>query len=188
MPQFSFIKALSIGRTQDIDAFERALTSIVIKYPKSPVKEKAQEMLDQIKKQKAGITATSDSVKVEKPKFIFNEKGEYYWITIVENGKGDINKFKTKLSDLHAESFSNDELHISNVFLNATQQVVTVKPFDGKVKAMNYFNFMKDKKTAFNDLVAGTYKSFVISAENYTILYKEKNIDEYQQFFSQNFK
>lgn len=188
MPQFSFIKALSIGRTQDIDAFERALTSIVIKYPKDPVKEKAQEMLDLIKRQKSGVTASADTAAAGKAKFIFNEKGEYYWITIVENGKGDINKFKTTISNLNSESFSMEELHISNVFLSASHQLVTVKTFDGKEKAMNYYNFMKGKKNAFSDLAPGTYQSIVISAENYTTFYKEKNIDEYQQFFTQNFK
>jgi tetratricopeptide (TPR) repeat protein len=187
IPRFAFIKALCIGRTQDIDTFEKALGQIVIKYPKDPVKEKAQEILDQIKKQKSGITA-SDSAQVEKPKFVFNEKGEYYWITLVENGKGDLNKFKTALSDLNAESFSTNDLHISNVFLDATHQLVTVKTFDGKDKAMDYYNFMKSKKTAFKDLAPGTFQSFVISAENYTIFYKEKNIEEYRQFFTQKFK
>ena len=188
IPQFTFIKALCIGRTQDIDAFEKALAQLVIKYPKEPVKEKAQEMLDQIRKQKAGVTAASDTAKIDKPKFAFNEKGDYYWITIVENGKGDINKFKTNLSDLNSESFSTEDLHISNVFLDATHQLVTVKTFAGKEKAMNYYNFMKGRKETFSDLNAGTYQSFVISAENYTIFYREKNITEYQQFFTQNFK
>jgi tetratricopeptide (TPR) repeat protein len=189
MPRFAFIKALSIGRTQDIDAFERALTQVVIKYPKDPVKEKAQEMLDQIKKQKAGPQiAVSDSTDTERPKFVFNENGEYYWITIVENGKGDINKFKTTLSDLNSQSFSTDDLHVSNVFLNSSQQLVTVKTFDGKVKAMNYYNFMKDKKDVFSSLAPGTFQTIVISADNYTIFYREKNIDEYKVFFTQNFK
>lgn len=186
MPKFSFIKAMSIGRTQDIDAFERALTQIVIKYPKDPVKAKAQEMLDLIKKQKSGVT--SDSATVEKQHFVFNEKGDYYWITVVDNGKGDLNKFKTSISNLNSESFSTDELHISNVFLDANHQLVTVQTFDGKEKAMNYYNFMKDKKSAFEALAPGTFFSFVISAENYTLFYKDKNIDEYKQFFTQNFK
>jgi tetratricopeptide (TPR) repeat protein len=189
MPKFAFLKALSIGRTQDIDAFERALTQVTIKYPKDPVKEKALEMLEQIKKQKQGITEPADTAATaEKPKFIFNENGEYYWITIVENGKGDLNKFKTAVSNTNSESFSTADLHISNVFLTATHQLVTVKSFDGKAKAMDYYNFMKDKKAVFNDLAPGTFQSIVISAENYTTFYKEKNIEEYQVFFTQNFK
>ncbi len=198
MPQFDFVKALCIGRLQDIDAFERALTQVTIKYPKEPVKEKAQEMLDLIRKQKNPERAITDTVKstatalvsdtTAKPKFIFKEDGEYYWLVIVENGKGDINKFKTKLSDLNEESYSTEELTISSVFLDIAHQLVSVKSFDGKAHAMNYYDFFKDNKAAFADLEAGTYQSFIISAENYTTFYKDKNIEEYQQFFSKNFK
>jgi tetratricopeptide (TPR) repeat protein len=187
MPQFTFVKALSIGRTQDINAFEAALTQVVIKYPKEPVKERAQEMLDMIKKQKAGAV-TADSIEAAKPKFVFSETGEYYWVLIVDNGKGDINALKANLSDLNAESFGLLDLHVSNVFLDATHQLVSVKTFNGKEKAMDYYEFMKGKKAAFEVLEPGTYQSFIISSENYTIFYKEKNIQEYEQFFSQNFK
>lgn len=192
-PQFAFIKALCIGRTQDIDSFEKALTQITIKYPKAPVKDKALEMLEMIKKQKSGVTPagleTDSTSNVKPPKFMFSENSQYYWITIVQNGKGDLNKFKTKLSNLNAESFSTDGVQISNVFLDTDHQLVTVKIFDGKEKAMNYYNFMKDpSRHAFDDLEAGTFTSFIISAENYTTFYKEKNIEEYQDFFSKNFK
>lgn len=199
MPQFDFVKALCIGRLQDINAFERALTQVIIKYPKEPVKDKAQEMLDLIRKQKNPETSVADTSKNTsamaimdtaqvKPKFVFKEEGEYYWLVVVENGKGDINKFKTKLSDLNEDSFSTEELTISSVFLDIAHQLVSVKSFDGKAQAMNYYNFFKENKAAFADLEAGTYQSFIISAENYTTFYKDKNIEEYQQFFSRNFK
>jgi tetratricopeptide (TPR) repeat protein len=188
MPQFAFIKALCIGRTEDINAFEGALIQVTIKYPKEPVKDRAQEMLDMIKKQKNPSASVDSTANPAKPKFIFKEDGDYYWVTIVLNGKGDIDKFKTKLSDLNAESFSLDNLNISNVFLDMNHQLVSVKYFNGKAKAMDYYTFMKNKKEAFDMLEMGTYQSFIISAENYTTFYKEKNIDEYQQFFTQNFK
>lgn len=192
MPQFAFIKALCIGRTQDINAFEAALTQVVIKYPKEPVKDKAQEMLDMIKKQKMPAATESpeskDTTKKDKPKFIFKEEGEYYWVAIIENGKGDVNKFKIKLSDSNGESFSMEDLIISSVFLDINHQLVSVKVFDGKDKAMNYYNFFKDNKMVFSDLQIGSYQSFIISAENYSIFYKDKNVEEYQQFFTQNFK
>ncbi|MFY9309601.1 MAG: tetratricopeptide repeat protein [Bacteroidia bacterium] len=196
MPQFAFVKALCIGRTQDINAFENALTQVVIKYPKEPVKERAQEMLDLIRKQKtpevvsdttkAAIVAV-DTTKA-KPKFIFKEDGDYYWVTIVQNGKGDITKFKTALSNINAESFSTGDLTISSVFLDITNQLVSVKSFDGKEEAMQYYDFFKDNTAAFKDLLPGSYQSFIISSENYITFYKDKNIQEYQQFFTQNFK
>jgi tetratricopeptide (TPR) repeat protein len=197
IPQFDFVKALCIGRTQDINSFESALTQVVIKYPKEPVKNRAQEILDLIRKQKTPESVAIDTLAVTsavvdstqaKPKFIFKEDGDYYWVAIIENGKGDINKFKTKLSDINEASFGTKELNISSVFLDVTHQLVSVKSFEGKADAMNYYNFFKDNKPAFADLEIGTYKSFIISADNYIIFYKDKNIGDYQQFFTQNFK
>lgn len=192
MPQFSFLKALCIGRTQDIDAFERALVQVTIKYPKEPVKAKAQEMIDLIKKQKnpPAVAEVKDAPKdtVAKPKFVFNEVGDYYWVVIVENGKGDINKFKAGISDLNESTFGSMELSVSSVFLDITHQLISVKSFDGKARAMDYFNFMKENKAAFKDLLPGTFQSFIISSENYPIFYKDKNVEEYQTFFTRNFK
>jgi hypothetical protein len=67
-------------------------------------------------------------------------------------------------------------------------QLVSVKTFAGKAKAMDYYNFMKGNQFVYSDLEAGTYQTFIISAENYSIFYKDKNINEYKQFFTQNFK
>lgn len=193
MPQFTFLKALCIGRLQDIQAFESALTQVVIKYPKSAVKERAQEMIDMIKKQKGvepSPSAQKDSASTEKKtKFVFNESGEYYWVLIVENGKGNLDNFKVKLSEVNKTSFSTKDINISDMFLDAAHQLITVKPFNGKEEAMKYHDFMKSKKEeVYKELNQGSYQSFIISAENFTIFYKDKNIAEYEQFFSQNFK
>jgi len=194
MPQFSFLKALCIGRMQDITAFENALTQVVVKFPKDPVKEKAQEMLEMIKQQKNPTTvATIDSAAISTPvketvKFVFKEDGEYYCLVVVENGKGDLNKFKTKLSDFNSELFSTADISITSIFLDITHQMVSVKTFEGKDKAMDYFDALDSRKNVVADLEKGSFQIFVISLENYAIFYKDKNIEEYEQFFTQNFK
>ncbi len=190
MPQFSFLKALCIGRTQTIDEFERALIQVTVKYPKEPVKEKAQEMLDMIAKQKnPSLSPTAQAADtVKKEKFKFTEDGDYYWVTIVTNNKGDINQFKTSLSDLNGQSFSLLNLSINSIFLDINHQLISVKKFDGKGKAMDYYQFMKEQPDLFSVLTPGEYTTFVISEENYAPFYKDKNIEEYNAFFTQNFK
>lgn len=185
MPKFAFLKALCIGRTQDIKSFEGALVNVTMKYPKDPVKEKAQEILDAIKKQSA---VSKDSIAAPAQKYIFNESGDYYWVIIVNNGKGNMTKFKEKLSDINSQTFGIQELAITSLFLDADHQLVSVKTFNGKKAAMDYYSFMKNNAYLYSDLEKGTYQTFVISSENYSIFYKDKNIDDYQQFFSQNFK
>ncbi len=186
MPQFTFLKALCIGRTQDINAFEGALVNVTLKYPKEPVREKAQQILDAIKKQKN--PSVKDSTAAPKQKYVFNETGDYYWVVIIKNGKGDINKFKEKLSDINSQTYSIQGLSVTSMFLDAAQQLVNVKTFKDQKTAMDYFTFMKSNAYLYSDLQPGAYQSFIISSDNYITFYKDKNVDEYQQFFTQNFK
>jgi tetratricopeptide (TPR) repeat protein len=207
MPQFAFIKALSIGRTQDVDAFENELKLVVAKYPKDAVKGKAQDILDAIKKRKdAGktivdhskdstnvanqppIVSSNDSIQNKSSKYIFKDDGEFFWVCVIDNGKGNINGFKTKLSEENTSSFSTDDLTITPNFLDLPHQLITVKTFNGKDKAMDYYNYLKGKATVFSDLINGTYQTFIISSENYSIFYKDKNIADYQEFFSENYE
>ena len=53
---------------------------------------------------------------------------------------------------------------------------------------MNYYNFFKERTATYTDLEAGSYQSFIISAENYTVFYKDKNVEDYQEFFAQNYQ
>lgn len=186
MPQFTFLKALCIGRTQDINSFEGALVNVTLKYPKEPVREKAQQILDAIKKQKN--PSLKDSTATVAQKYIFSETGDYYWVVIIKNGKGNVNAFKEKLSDINSQTYSIQELSITSMFLDTQQQLVSVKTFNGKKPAMDYYTFMKTNAYLYSDIEAGAYQSFIISSENYTTFYKDKNVEEYQQFFTQNFK
>lgn len=188
LSKFDLLEALAIGRTQGTDAFESALTRIVIKYPKDEVKDKAQEYLDLIKKQKDGLSDTKkDSLINNAVQYLYNKDAEYYWV-FIHDGPIDINKIKIDLSDINSEYYSLDNLSIENILLDAGKQMISVKSFVGKEKAMTYYNLIsKDKKEIFSDLDQEKLKTFVISSENFPVFYKAKNISGYMAFFQGNF-
>jgi TolA-binding protein len=192
MSKFDLLEALAIGRTQGIDAFEGALTRIVIKYPKDEVKNKAQEYLDLIKEQKSGkekglTDAKKDSLLNNVAQYLYNKDAEYYWVFLFD-GPIDINKIKIELSNINSEYYSIDNLAIENILLDANKQMITVKSFTGQEKAMIYYNLIsKDKKDIFSGLDQTKLKTFVISADNFPVFYKAKNIGDYMAFFQGNF-
>lgn len=190
--KFDLLEALAIGRTQGIDAFEGALTRIIIKYPKEEVKDKAQEYLDLIKQQKSGknngITdVKKDSLLNNVAQYLYNKDADYLWV-FVYDGPIDINKIKNELSNINSDYYSLENLSIENILLDAGKQLISVKTFTGKEKAMVYFNLItKDKKAIFSALDESKLKTFVISAENFPLFYKAKNINDYMAFFQGNF-
>jgi len=182
-PSFDYLGALSIGRTQPINNFEKALTQIVIKYPKHEITTKAQEMLDLVKKQKSNSVAATDSTK----KYTFEKDGSYMWIILVKNKTGNLDKFKIKLSDYNTKYYSLANLGITNNLLGTDNQMITVKTFEGKEKAMDYYNAIEKEPGIFNDLEQNSYVHFVITSANYSTLFKEKNVDDYKAFFKDNY-
>ena len=184
MPKFDFIKALSIGRTQDVNAFEKALSHVVVTYPNDTLKTKAEEILVFIKKQKNEEPTPRDSSMA---KYMYDINVNHYWMMIVKNKTGDINKFKIALSDLNAKYFSLSEMTINSTFLDTAHQIIMVKPFPSKDKAMEYYSLINGDKNNFQSLQENSYTDFVITEENYTLLLKKKDASEYEAFFKKNY-
>lgn len=183
MPQFDFLKAMSIGHTQDKKALEAALTQVVIKHPIGPIKDRAQQILDLMKTQGFAV----DSLK-KKQAVDSIESLNYYWITVTTIGKGNINKFKEKITMITETAFPKDSLIVSIDALSNTSQIMCVKTLKGKTKGMDYYNFMKSKEQVFSDLEMGSYQTLIISSDNYILLQKDKNINIYLQVFNDKLK
>ena len=182
MPKFEFLKALSIGKTQDIKTFENALNGIVAKYPKDEVTPKAQDIIDYIKTLGLSQQINKDTL-ASKTKFILEMDTTFYWVSVIRGKKAQINSLKIALSDLNTKYYGSDGLSISDAIFDDSSKVVTVKNFSNKTKGMNYFDFMEGKDEIFESLEAEDYTNFIISPDNLSVLYKEKNVDEYMAFF-----
>jgi len=191
LPRFDMLNALAIGHTQGVDAFEAALTRILIKHPKGEIKDKAQEYLDLIKKKRAGDKNGSELKKDSIPKtavqYLFDASAQYMFVFIYD-GTTDIDKFKIQLADINAEYYSTSDLKVDYIPLDNGRHLVSVKSFDGKEKAMTYYSLItKDKKTIFTGLNPAKISNFVISNENFVQFYQDKKVNDYLAFFQDKF-
>jgi hypothetical protein len=66
--------------------------------------------------------------------------------------------------------------------------MITVNNFEDSQKAMNYLLGIRDSRYIFTRLEnAGEYFDFIISAENYPVFYRNKDISQYIRFFEKNY-
>jgi len=189
MPRFALLRAFSIGKTKDINDFENALQGVIAQYPKEDTKAKAQEIIDQIKKIKSApvdSAALKDTVVI-KPSFFFKDTTEHYCIIILKGKKINVNDMKARISNFNSEYFRLSDLSITSVMMDVETQVVYVKSFSVASKAKDYFDIINQDSKVFMDILISEYKVFPISSENFTVLYKEKKMDEYQIFFTDNY-
>lgn len=191
MPKFALLRAYSIGKTGKIDDYEKSLQGIIAKYPKdNNAKAKALEQLDYLKKMKAmpvDSFAAKDTVQ-RISLYTFDDTVEHYCIIILSAKKININDFKARVSNFNQEYFRNINLNVSSVLFDMLNQIVVIKSFATSFKAKDYYDLINQDNKVFKDILPTDYKVFPISADNYAVFYKHKNMREYEEFFVENYK
>jgi tetratricopeptide (TPR) repeat protein len=194
--KFDYLKCLSIGKTQSKETFINSLKSIVKKYPETNVKKEAQAILDfyenptttDAKKDEVIIKDSSAvAVVIKKDKlYKFDPTSFHFYIVVFAVKNININDIKNSFSNHNSKMFSSQKLIINTLFLDDKHEVLNVSRFENKDDAMNYMLSIENAQEILTKL-KGEFKQFIISAYNYPIFYKDKNVDKYLTFYNQNY-
>ncbi|MFH0866561.1 MAG: tetratricopeptide repeat protein [Bacteroidota bacterium] len=192
IPKFTYLKAVAQGKTNDTAGMVGSLKYIIDNYPNSQVKPKAQILYDFCTgKTTATNTTSSDTISktVTGDKYTLSDDAIHFYVLIVNvsDKTVKISDIKNNLSDYNTTNYSASKLTVSNIFLDNTRQLITITNFDNKTKALLYYNGIKSNTTIFGKLKSADYTQFVISVDNYPIMYKKKDIENYFQFFLDNY-
>ncbi|MEY4110020.1 MAG: hypothetical protein RLZZ46_374 [Bacteroidota bacterium] len=184
--QFALLKALCTGRTADVKAFEMELSAIVVNFPKEPVKERAQEILDYIR----GMNTTeSDTLnnsekekKQSKPAYKSELEAEHIFLVIFDQSQANPSQVASAISDFNEEYFSAIALNVNPLPLSGGKQAVAVKMFSGAQKAMTYFSMFADQLANQREM-SFEKQFFIISKSNLSLFMKGADVNQYIEFF-----
>lgn len=196
MPRFAYLRAMSLGKIEVQDSLIVALQKLIQNYPKSDIKPLAQNVLDYINRTKSGggenVTINADSIKaleIAQKIYTFNPNAIHFYVMIVDDNKTDVDALKVKISDFNSKFHDLDNLQVNSLLLENSQEMITISTFDNSDKAMMYYSSINNSKYIFTKLeTSGGYSNFVISADNYPIFYRNKNIVQYLKFFEKNYQ
>lgn len=184
-PQFALLNAFVIGHTQEKPQYITALKDIVTSYPEDPVKDKAEEILNYIDKESKKAKTKKKNKKDSKYKV--NKDSNHYFIVAftqyTENISGALNNF----SDYNTANNSLDKLKVTQMLLNPQNQILLVKTFPDGDKAMSYFNKVNEEQEILLENVKVSYQTFVISKKNFTQYFQSQNLQEYYDFFEEEY-
>jgi len=193
MPKFDYLRGLAIGKIEVVDSLAFAMYQIIKDYPKSEVRVLAQNVLNFLGNQRnsQGEPIVTDSSTLLAPGmklYKYDPDAIHFFVLIVNSNLVDIDALKIKITDFNAKFYDLDNLQVNSIIFNNEQQIITVNNFESAEKAMNYNVNIRDSKYIFTKLEsAGNYYDFVISVENYPVLYRNKDISQYIRFFEKNY-
>jgi tetratricopeptide (TPR) repeat protein len=193
MPKFDYLRALALGKIEVVDSLVVAMNKVIKDYPKSSVRPLAENVLRFLGTQTdaQGKPIPTDSIAVvdnTMKLYQFDPNAMHFYVLVVNDNLVDVDALKIKISDYNSKFHSLENLMVNSLLLDQGRQMVTVNNFENSETAMNYFLGILDSKYIFTKLEnAGEYYAFVISVENYPILYKNKDILQYIRFFEKNY-
>ncbi len=186
LPKYYLLKAMAIGGTREAGAFRAALGEVQSKFPGSDEAKSAADILATLDK---GANATPNGSAppevVAAPQYTPSD-GSHFVALMFPNADGDVEPQKVRISDFNHTHFPSLPLQVQASVLDNNFQIVKIGPFENKAKAMEYYNLFTATPTLSGLNDAG-YVTFAISTANFAIFYKDKDIDAYASFFSENY-
>jgi tetratricopeptide (TPR) repeat protein len=193
--KFDYLKCLSIGKTQPKQTFILALKDIVKNYPETEVKGEAQKILDFYENAPetatptdGGVTKDTSVVEIQKDAlYKFDPTSFHFYIVVFDVKNISINDMKFAFSNHNTKLFSGRKFTINTLFLDDRHEVLNVSRFENKDDALDYLLSIENS-TEIPALLGKTeFKQFVISAVNYPIFYKNKDVEKYLLFYNEKY-
>ena len=188
-PKFALLKSLCIGRLKPVSEFELALKQVVADYPKDSVKIRAEEILVVIHKLKFGDKAPAplDSASA-KATYKPGPDKTHFFVLAFDTKDVNTEQQSVAVSDFNTKYFESKNYKSNYMPFGKNKGLIVVRLFKNSAEALQYFTTTQADDDIFKNLETGNYSYFVISDENYSVLFKEQNTDKYVEFFAQNYK
>jgi len=200
--KFEFLKAMSLGKVQDLDTLAVSLQMLVDSFPNSEITPLAQDILARLRPDENGKIVLEDKPidgpgrEISKPGqeteimssvYATNPESVHFFMALVDASKININALKIRVSDFNTKYYKTSQLKINSIVFQGDIQIIIVGNFENAQKAMEYYDAVFNNSYINAQLPDFENNVFPISVDNYPIFYREKNIEEYLKFFKHNY-
>jgi hypothetical protein len=190
IPKFEYLKAVSIGKIDVVDSLVVALRRIVDIYPGSEVEPMAQDILDYITKERPEFALEEQGEEADSViifPFSYDPEITHIYVMIVKKEGVKLNPTKVKVSDFNQKYYRIKEFTINSLLFDRNHYLISVGNFANASEALDYYNTIRDNEYVFSDISITNVQQFIISTDNYPILFKEKDNELYGLYFEQEY-
>lgn len=130
----------------------------------------------------------SEESESEEPElYTFNFDTTHYYLLVIGKEGLDGNIIKSALSDFNNEAYSIERLKVKSAKLGRDKDMFYVTGFKQTAKCMDYYENLKSKPELFEGVEPSELNQFIISNQNFTAFFRDKNLETYGSFFETNY-
>ncbi len=198
--KFGLLKIMAYAKLNPSDTagLVKSINDLIFKYPSSEVADPAKNLLSYIQKGPSSVAGGKSARKVQigqidgtkdqaAAEFVKDDASTHFYVVILSSPTTDVGKLKFRISNFNVEKFVEDFFEVTSTIFDSDMQIVTVKNFTNRKAGMDYYTAIVTDPKVFEEMKETDYRHFIISKDNYTRLYKSKNVFQYFQFFRDNY-
>ena len=176
--KYALLSAMATGKLKGRDEYVKSLKSMIATYPNTAEEARAKEILRFLSGDQEAF-ASIDEGEAEEAFSLNDEKLHYVCVIVTSKKDSDLNAAKISISNYNRKYHKVDRIRLSNTILNKDNNtdVILLRKFDNKAKAMKYFEEVERNRKEFMEPNV-SYDIFAVTQQNYREVMKKKSIKE----------
>src|SRR5690606_20966836 len=175
----NLLKIMIVGRTDSISVYQSALQIFLMRYPESDVLSYAQTLLD--------ATHNFQNAQNEARSYKTNLDQEHLFIVVYNKSTGLADFLSKQIDTLSENSYKEKSLRSGKISLTEKQGMIMVNEFQNQQEAQEYLNLYNATNPRKNEFTPDMVQEFVITKENFLILYKTKDLKIYDTLYEEHY-
>ena len=135
------------------------------------------------------VVEVSDTASTENISMFKYEPNALHLVIIVINSTDvEVNPLKVRISDFKQKYFRLVRLNIKSLMLDNQRSVITIGNFEGESAAYDFYTALLNDDYVLSGMAVQEYEIYPITVNNYPILYRDKNVKAYREFFERFYR
>jgi hypothetical protein len=169
-----------------------ALNDLVSAYPTSPVVPQANALLNMLRTDYGlgqPVVAAADSTLTEDISIFSYDPNALHLVILVLNSPDiELDPLKVRISDFKKKYFRLVRLNIKSLMLDNLRSMITIGNFENEAAAYDFYTALINDDYVTSGMSVQDFEAYPITVNNYPILYREKNVKAYKEFFDRYYK
>ena len=181
-PNLQLLKVLITGGMEDLKTYQAGLSEFIRVNPDSDLVPYAEKLLD------ASGDFEANEARRLTMRYTLAEADPHYFVMVYRRTESLSGAGSAVLEEFSRNYFPDLALHTSILMLDDEYAMTIVSNFSNGATARQYYKTFIDKLETFSELRNHKHDKFVITSDNFNILYRTKGLNEYLQFFERNYR
>ncbi len=172
------LQILIIGKTEDIYLYQYSLDQFIQEYQESDLSGYAKTLRQASEEYLYQRTGN---------KYIESFDKEHSFVIIYPRDAEISEAFFAEVNEFAQDRFSKGELVSANLILDDNYAMVLMESFYDKAEALRFYGALSSTQSPLTRIEYANFDNFVITKENFQILYQLKDFEGYLKFFAQHY-